>query len=83
MVIMDKQDYTNKAEALLEDTNTYKVPNKDPTTRLKNNFIQTLKDIKQSGGLNDHKYKKLYPTSAVPYFLASPKYTKLAPLSGP
>ena len=31
MVIMDKQDYTNKAQALLQDTNTYKVLNKDPT----------------------------------------------------
>ena len=56
--IMDIQDYTNKAQALLQDTNTYKVLNKDPTTRLKNKLIQTLKDIKQSGGLSDQKYKK-------------------------
>ena len=83
MVIMDKQDYTNKAQALLQDTNTYKVLSKDPNTRLKNKLIQTLKDIKQSGGLSDEKYKKLYPTSSVPpSFMASPKYIKLAPPSG-
>ena len=50
MVIMDKQDYTNKAKALLPDTNIYKVLNKDPTSTLKNKLIQTLKDIQQSGG---------------------------------
>ena len=31
MVIMDQQDYNNKAQALLQDTNTYKVLPKDPT----------------------------------------------------
>ena len=66
MVIMDKQDYTNKAQPLLQDTKTYKVLNKDPTSRLKNKFIQTLEDIKQTGGISDSKYRKLYPTSAVP-----------------
>ena len=45
MVIMEKQDYTNKAQALLQDTNTYKVLNKDPTSRPRNKLIQTLKDI--------------------------------------
>ena len=36
MVVMDKQEYTSKAQALLDDTNTYKVLNKDPTPQLKN-----------------------------------------------
>ena len=35
MVINVQQEYTNKAQALLQDTNTYKVLNKDPTSRLK------------------------------------------------
>ena len=84
MVIMDKQDYTNKAQPLLQDTNTYKVLNKDLTSRLKNKLIQTLKDIKQAGGLSDPKYRKLYPLSAVPpCFMASPKYIKLAHPLGP
>ena len=43
-----------------------KILSKDPTNRLKNKLIQTLKDIKQTGGLSNLKYKQLYPTSAVP-----------------
>ena len=39
MVIMDQEDYTNKALTLLQDTNTYKVLPKDPTSQLKNKLI--------------------------------------------
>ena len=35
MVIMDQQDYTNTVQALLQDTNTYKILSKEPTSRLK------------------------------------------------
>ena len=66
MVIMDQQDYNNKAQALLQDTNTYNVLNKDPIPQLKNKLITLLKNIKQSGGLSTQKYKQLYPTRAVP-----------------
>ena len=56
----------------------------DPTNKLKNKLAQTLRDIKIQGGLNDHIYRKLYPTSMVaPKFMACPKYTKLQPPSGP
>ena len=70
MVIMDQQDYTNKAQALLQDTNTCKVLPKDPTSQLKNKLITLLKDIKQTGGLTTEKYKQLYLTSAVPPMLS-------------
>ena len=84
MVIMDQQDYTNKDQALLQHTNTYKVLPKDPTSQLKNKLITLLKDIKQSGGLTTQKYKQLYPTSAVPpNFMAYPKYAKQVPPSDP
>ena len=77
MVIMDQEDYTNKAKTLLQDTNTYKVLKKDPTSHLKNKLISLLKDIKQTGGLSTNKYKQLYPTSAVPpSSMAFPKFTK-------
>ena len=66
MVIMNQHDYTNKAQALLQNTNTYKVLPKDPTPQFKNKLIILLKDIKQTGGLTTQKYKQLYPTSAVP-----------------
>ena len=80
MVIMDQQDYINKAQSLLQDTNTYKVLPKEPTSHLKNKLITLLKDIKQTGGLNTQKYKQLYPTSAVPpSSMACPKSIKQAP----
>ena len=66
MVIMDKQDYINKANTLLQDTNTNKVLNKDPTNSLKNKLITILKDIKQTWGLSNTKYRQLYLTSLVP-----------------
>ena len=56
MVIMDKEDYTNKAQALLQDNNTYKLLKKDPTSYLKNKLITLLKDIKETGGLSTNKY---------------------------
>ena len=84
MVIMDQQDYTNKAHILLQDTNTYKVLKKDPTNSLKNKLITILKDIKQTGGLNNTKYKQLYPTSAVPSkFYGLPKIHKVGTPSRP
>ena len=77
MVIMDQEDYTNKALTLLQDTNTYKVFPKDPTSQPKNKLFSLLKDIKHTGGLSTNKYKQLYPTSAVPpKFYGLPKIHK-------
>ena len=73
MVVMEKQDYKDRALSLLSDTNTYRDINKDPTTMLRNQLINTLKDIKQTGGGNDSIYKKVYLTTTVPpSFMASP-----------
>ena len=80
MVIMDKQQYTDKARALLNYTNTDRTIPKDPTTKLKNKLNGILKDIKQTGGLKDSTYHKVHPTSAAPpSFMAFPKFIKLAP----
>ena len=77
MVIMDQQDYTNKAQTLLQDNNTYKVLPKDSTSQLQNKLISLLNDIKQTGGLSTNKYKQLYLTSAVPpKFYGLPKIHK-------
>ena len=77
MVVMDKLDYNSKAQALLQDSNTYQVLPKDPTPQLKNKLITLLKIIHQTGGLNTNKYKQLYPTSAIPpKFYGLPKIHK-------
>ena len=78
MAIMDQEDYTSKALTLLQDTNTYKVLKKDPTSQLKNKLISILMDIKHTGGLSTNKYKQLYPTSTVPpKFYGLPKIHKV------
>ena len=78
MVVMDKEDYTDKVLSLLTDTRTYWIINKDPTTRLKNKFNNTLRDIKQTGGLSYSSYRKVYPTHAVPpKFYVFPKIHKV------
>ena len=77
IVIMDKQDYQEKAKALLEDQGTYKALKTDPTGRLKSRMINLLKKIKSEGGIDDILYKKLYPTGAVtPKFYGLPKIHK-------
>ena len=42
MVVMDKQDYINKANQLLNQ-NTYKVISKDPTNTIKINLLTYLR----------------------------------------
>ena len=56
MVVMDKQDYINKANQLLNQ-NTYKVISKDPTNTIKNKLINILKGIKIKTG---------FPTQVLP-----------------
>ena len=51
---------------------------------VKNKLIALLKDIKQTGGLNNTKYRQLYPTSAFsPKFYGLPKIHKIDTPSGP
>ena len=71
MVVIDREDYTNKANQLIVDTNTYRPIPKDPTNKLKNKLAQTLRDIKTQGGLSDIRYKRLShqcSCSQVPWF---------------
>ena len=42
----EKQDYTNEAQALLQDINSYKVLTKDPTSRLKKQTFTNIKGHK-------------------------------------
>ena len=65
---MNRTDYINKSEELL-NTGTYKKIPEDPTKKQKAKLINLLKKIKSEGGLSEVNYKKMYPTGAV-----SPKY---------
>ena len=84
MVIMDQQDYNNKAQALLQDTNTYKVLNKDPTPHSKTSsspYSKTSNNQEASAPKNTNNYTPLVQSH--PNFMACPKYTKQAPPSDP
>ena len=82
MVIMDKQQYMDKATTLLQDTNTYSTIPKDPTNKLKNKLISILRDIKHTGGLKDTTYCKVYPTVS-PKCYGLPKIHKVGTLLRP
>ena len=65
MLIMDRQDYINKASHLLNQ-NTYRSITKDPTNSIKNKLINILKRVKNQTGLDSNTYKSMYPTGCVP-----------------
>ena len=77
MVIMDRQDYINKANHLLNQ-NTYKSIAKGPTNSIKNKLINILKRVKTKTGLDSNTYKSMYPAGCVPpKFYGLPRSTNL------
>ena len=54
LVVIDTVDYLKKAKEILEDTNTYRVIQTDPTSRLKNKLINILRRIKTATGLQEN-----------------------------
>ena len=65
MVVMDRQDYVNKAQVLLGDRDTYRPISKDPIPKLKNQLIQIFKNFKSQGPASKATYKRLYPMCAI------------------
>ena len=72
MVIMDRQDYINKANSLLNQ-NTYRSIPQDLTSTIKNKLISILKRVKNQTGLDSSTYKSMYPTGCVPQVLWPPQ----------
>ena len=68
MVIMDRQDYINKAINLLNQ-NIYRSIHRDPTNSIKNKLISILKRVKNQTGLHSNTYKYMYSTGCVPQVL--------------
>ena len=76
MVVMDRDDYHRKADALLQESTYRPIPN-DPTNKYQTKLIALLKSIKAEGGINETTYKKLYLTGAgSPKFYGLPKIHK-------
>ena len=73
---MDRQDYINKANHLLNQS-TYISITKDPTNSIKNKLINISKRVKTKTGLDSNTYKSMYPTDCVPpKFYGLPKIHK-------
>ena len=64
MVIMDRQDYINKANTLLNQKTYREIP-QDPTNTIKNKLISIPKRVKNQTGLDSLTYKSMYPTGCV------------------
>ena len=62
LVVMDKEDYVQKAELLGQPI--YRTISNDPTTKYKNKLVNLLKSIKAEGEMDETLYKRLYPTGA-------------------
>ena len=77
IMVMDRTEYSNKAQNLLEDGGTFKEIKTDPTNKLKSKLINLFMKTKAEGDITDHIYKKMYPTVAVaPKFYGLPKIHK-------
>ena len=62
VVVMNTKDYHQKAKALLSDETTYKILQKDPTAQFTSKIVNVLKDIKQTGVMDERTYRRLYST---------------------
>ena len=76
MVVMDKEDYIQKAESLLTQP-AYKTIDRDPTSKIKAKLITKLRKIKKDTNLDEGTYKTMYPTGCMPpRFYELPKIHK-------
>ena len=70
MVVLDKHDYTNKAQNQLAKRDTYRPLKADPTNKHKSKLINVLRTIKVQGRLWDSTCKRVYPTGRLTCGLA-------------
>ena len=78
MVVMDREDYIQKAESLLVQP-AYRTIDRDPTSKIKAKLMNTLRKIKKDRHIGDGMYKTMYPTGCMPSFMAYLKFIKLVP----
>ena len=76
IVVIDKEEYTRKAEELLRQPTYIPIPT-DATNKYKNKLISPVKKIKTEGGIDEVTYIRFYPTGASPAkFYGLPKVHK-------
>ena len=63
---MDRSDYDDKMQELLNDKNTYEKVSKSPFKRIERELNQQLLQLKREQKLDEHTYKKLHSTDGIP-----------------
>jgi len=59
-VALEKTEYLNKIEEILNDTEIYEKINKDPTKKLTNQIREVLTVWKKKGSITDNTYNTIY-----------------------
>jgi hypothetical protein len=76
-VILDKEEYDDKLQTLLSDSDTYAPLKKDPTTKYKNKLLKLLRQWDEDRIISKDLYWRLYPRSdLVPRIYGLPKIHK-------
>ena len=76
MVVLDKEDYIQKAGNLLEQS-AYKTIDRDPTNNIKAKLIKILRGLNRKTDRDEGMYKAMDPTSCTPpKFYGLPKIHK-------
>ena len=77
VVVMDKQQYHDKALSLLNEKSTYAVLNSNPTSRTQRKLNKMLLDFKNAVKISDHTDKMLYSSEGLcPRFYGLSKIPK-------
>jgi hypothetical protein len=66
VVILDREDYLNKMEVIINDPLTFKQIDKDPTIAEEDRLIRKLRQMKERGFINEAEYNHCYPTGSQP-----------------
>ncbi|CAF1383019.1 unnamed protein product [Didymodactylos carnosus] len=67
VVILDKVDYIMKMESNLNDTNTFKVIEMDPTLKKEDKLQQKHLKLRNSGFITDTEYRYAHPVGSGPW----------------
>jgi hypothetical protein len=74
---MDRKDYDDKVQQMLNDQRTYKVLDKDPTQRTEKKLNEKLANLKGENKISDSLYKRLCSSDGLPpRFYGLPKIHK-------
>lgn len=76
-VVMDRKDYDDKVQQMLNDQRIYKVLDKDPTQRMERKLNEKLANLKRENKISDSLYNKLCSSDGLPLrFYGLPKIHK-------